>query len=343
MDEDQDTTWAAALREVPDPRKRRGVRHPWSLRLIRIGAALVRGQRHGRAIAQWVREPAETLHAALGPQPTRLPNEATLRRTLRTVDVRVVEARLGRYAAAREQEATSAHAGLLGQARDGKQVQGASAHGAPCPLVSLMRHTSTLVLGQTQAEEQSNEMTAAPHRHDDRDLRGTVTTVAALWPSGTWRRGFWTGSGTPSWSSRTISRKPAPPSLVVRYAPVAGRRQGCRILDLPELRAGAWPAGDQNAGGQHGPERVAQLARGRPRPAPHLRARDHHHRGGGAGDHVCGDQPDPRAGQCRPSATLLARALGDREPAVLRAGCDHGRGCRADAPRQCTAGAGRVA
>src|SRR5687768_11788849 len=61
----QYTTLAEALGAVPDPRQRRGQRYTWSLLLTIIAAAVVSGQRHGRAISQWVHEHVDELEAVL--------------------------------------------------------------------------------------------------------------------------------------------------------------------------------------------------------------------------------------------------------------------------------------
>src|SRR5262249_49548134 len=54
MDDGECTALAEALADVPDPRKRRGRRHPWGLLLTLISAALASGQRRGPPIGQWV-------------------------------------------------------------------------------------------------------------------------------------------------------------------------------------------------------------------------------------------------------------------------------------------------
>jgi hypothetical protein len=41
-------------------------------------------------MAQWVREHAETLRAALDPQPAQLPGEVTLRRALQMVNIAAI-------------------------------------------------------------------------------------------------------------------------------------------------------------------------------------------------------------------------------------------------------------
>src|SRR5439155_17362945 len=87
MDLVEYTTLVAAVRDVPDPRQRRGQRYPWWVLLTVIAAALVSGQRHGRAISQWVQAHADALGEVLSAAGGRVPSEATLRRALQAVDV----------------------------------------------------------------------------------------------------------------------------------------------------------------------------------------------------------------------------------------------------------------
>ena len=54
MDTPEYTTLAAALKRVPDPPSAAVSATPGIL----IMAALVRGERHGRGLGQWVQEPA---------------------------------------------------------------------------------------------------------------------------------------------------------------------------------------------------------------------------------------------------------------------------------------------
>lgn len=133
MDDRKYSTLMDAVAAVPDPRKRRGKRHPWALILTLLSAALVCGQHSGRAIGQWVEEHSVELLTQL-PIPQRpLPSTSTLRRALRTLDVVALEDRLAQFAhdldaATPPAAATPWH----GQAVDGKAVRGAQAHGQRC-------------------------------------------------------------------------------------------------------------------------------------------------------------------------------------------------------------------
>ncbi len=176
MDGSYYTTMMEALADVPDPRARRGVRYPWRLLLALIGTAMVSGNKHGRAIAQWVREHTEALAELLGPEGGRLPSESTLTRALAFVDVSELEGRLGELSdGVRRRDV-----GLRGQAMDGKQVRGSGAHGRIMHLLGVARHEDGAVLAQVEVGSKENEIVAAPKLLEGLELRGTVTTMDAM-------------------------------------------------------------------------------------------------------------------------------------------------------------------
>jgi predicted transposase YbfD/YdcC len=181
MDDRKYSTLMDAVADVPDPRKRRGQRHPWALILTLISAALLCGQHSGRAIGQWVEEHSVELLTQL-PIPQRpLPSTSTLRRALRALDVRALEDRLAQFAHALDAATPpSAAAPWQGQAVDGKAVRGAQRHGTKVHLVSLVQHATGLIRKQVRVRDKSNEIMAVSSLLHDRDLRGTVTTMDAL-------------------------------------------------------------------------------------------------------------------------------------------------------------------
>ena len=73
MDTSQESDRLAARSYVPDPRRQRGRRCAWPLRLPLIAGALVSRERGVRAIGRWATEHAEELVAALGCPPVRPP------------------------------------------------------------------------------------------------------------------------------------------------------------------------------------------------------------------------------------------------------------------------------
>ena len=92
---------------VPDPRKRRGVRH--SLAAVRAiaAAAVLAGSRSVRAIGEWAAEAPQVVLAALGarydPVTGRFgaPHLDTIRRVLRVVDASAVDRAVGVFLAER--------------------------------------------------------------------------------------------------------------------------------------------------------------------------------------------------------------------------------------------------
>lgn len=189
MDAPQYRDLHAALAAVPDPRQRRGRRYPWPILLTLIAAGLVSGQQGMRAIGQWVAEHGDDLGLLLGLPPGRVPSAATLRRTIRAVDLAALEAQIAAFVASLPVPPapppgapTPATPPLpwTGLALDGKAVRGANRHGAQVHLVGLVRHDDGRVLRQVAVADKSNEITAAPRLLAGRDLRGTVTTMDAL-------------------------------------------------------------------------------------------------------------------------------------------------------------------
>jgi len=183
MDQQQYTTLVDVLKHVPDPRKRQGRRHRWLTLLCLIVAALASAQRTPRAIARWVREHREELFAVLPPSVSRLPSDATIRRTLALLDVTRLEQALSAFqpvtvpppeAPARPPDA------LQGAALDGKAIRGVGRDGHPCHLVSLVQHDDARVLGQVKVAQKRDERSAVPSLLTGRNLTGKVITLDAL-------------------------------------------------------------------------------------------------------------------------------------------------------------------
>lgn len=166
MDVTQYTRLAAALSTIPDPRHRRGQRYPWPLLL-----ALVSGQRHGRAMGQWVREHHDDLAQALDRPGQALPSEATLRRTLHALEPHLLDHHLATLP-------PPAAAGLHGQALDGKEVRGTRPHGRRTLLVSIVRHDGQ-VLCQPLVPPDGHERHSAAQLLQHASLTHTGTTLDA--------------------------------------------------------------------------------------------------------------------------------------------------------------------
>jgi len=183
MDQQQYTTLVDVLKQVPDPRKRQGRRHRWFTLLCLIVAALASAQRSPRAIARWVREHREELFAVLPPSVSRLPSDATFRRTLALLDVTHLEQALSVFqpplTPSPEVPARPLQA-LQGVAIDGKAIRGVGRDGHPCHLVSLVQHHDATVLGQVEVAQKRDERSAVPSLLAGRNLTGKVITLDAL-------------------------------------------------------------------------------------------------------------------------------------------------------------------
>src|SRR5439155_21643032 len=96
MAPNQYSTLLATLEHVPDPRKARGKRYPWTLLLTIIVAGLASNDQTARAMAPWAQLQATALPAAV-PGLTRLPSASTIWRTLRQIDAVVLEQQVVRF------------------------------------------------------------------------------------------------------------------------------------------------------------------------------------------------------------------------------------------------------
>lgn len=180
----EDSTFAAHLRMIPDPRKKKGKQFQWWHLLLIVSWGLLCGQKVVRGIAEWTQEHAELILEILGEELPRVPSESTLRRALRYVDVEALQDEVAQYgqelAALAPCAPVQETGGWEGQAVDGKEVRGANAHGAQMHLISLVQQDSGLILGQQPVPAKTNEITAVPDLLAGRDLRGVVVTSDAL-------------------------------------------------------------------------------------------------------------------------------------------------------------------
>jgi predicted transposase YbfD/YdcC len=165
------------LAQVPDPRRKRGRRHPLA-GLLAVGiAAVIAGSRSFAAIGQWAAEAGPEILAALGA--ARGPaEESTFRRAFALVSPDMFDRVLGAWLHTRAARVS----GRLVIAIDGKTVRGARDKNGKAPhLVSALAHGIGAVLGQVAVDAKSNEIPAV------RDLlkafaslAGAVITIDAL-------------------------------------------------------------------------------------------------------------------------------------------------------------------
>lgn len=169
------------LATVPDPRRRRGRRHPLPAILGLACAAMLAGCDSLLAIAEWGRDPAggAPLSGRLGFTRGRTPCVATLHRVFRRLDAAAFEAAVGRWAEA-VAAAVGAGAAPAGVAIDGKVLRGSRGPGVPAVrLLGALGHGLGMVLAEAPVPPAAGEAEALPALLAGLVLDGRVVTVDA--------------------------------------------------------------------------------------------------------------------------------------------------------------------
>jgi predicted transposase YbfD/YdcC len=173
----------AALKAVPDPRRRRGRRHGLQSVLLLAVQAVMAGAGSWVAIAQWAATAPQALGVCGAP-----PSASTFRRVLAAVDITAVEAALTRWAIGRQARCrqqrpagTTAAEARTVLAVDGKTLRGSrDGHGHQTKLVSVYDHAHQLVLTQAPVVA-GDELTAfSVALNTLPDLGGVLITADAL-------------------------------------------------------------------------------------------------------------------------------------------------------------------
>ena len=163
------------LQRVPDPRHRRGVRHPVRTVLALAICAAVAGARSFTAIADWARGLSGEALRRLGATRRTPPSEPTIRRVLQAVDADALDAQLGPWllqVVGRPGAALSV---------DGKTLRGSHARGQAAPhLLSAILHQDAVVVAQAAVPATTNEIPILPSLLRPLPLAGTIVTADAL-------------------------------------------------------------------------------------------------------------------------------------------------------------------
>jgi predicted transposase YbfD/YdcC len=165
------------LAQVPDPRKKRGRRHPLAGLLAAGIAAVIAGSKSFAAIGQWAAAAGPdvllVLGAARGPA-----EESTFRRAFALVSADVPDRVLGAWL----HTGAVRTGGRLVIAVDGKTVRGAKNKDGKAPhLVAALAHGIGAVLGQVAVDARSNEIPAVRELLKAfADLAGAVLTIDAM-------------------------------------------------------------------------------------------------------------------------------------------------------------------
>jgi len=161
------------LREITDPRKRRGIRHPIESVLALAVMATLSGMRSYEAIAEWARDLPKDVLRGLRCWCHRAPSEPTFRRVLQLVDACEVDRLVGEWLARRT--------GGKAISIDGKALRGSGQGDRPGRhLLAAITHEDGIVVAQEEVPEKSNEIPGAKRLLKDLDLRGVTVTADAM-------------------------------------------------------------------------------------------------------------------------------------------------------------------
>jgi hypothetical protein len=165
-----------ALASVPDPRDRRGRRHPLTAVLSLTVVAVLAGMKSLSAIAQFGRDHGAALAHALGFARGKTPAKSCLSDLFAALDADALEAALSRWLQSRVE-----HDGWRAVAIDGKTARGSADGDAPAAhLLSAFVGSAAAVLGQVRVDGKTNEHKAALTLLGVLPIRGKVVTGDAM-------------------------------------------------------------------------------------------------------------------------------------------------------------------
>lgn len=173
------------LKSVPDPRRRRGLRHALPGIVAVALAAVVAGARSYAAIGQWASELSGTQLAELGLSRPVAPDASTFRKVFARLDAATLDRLVGALLWTRTRMVGSGSSARRVIAIDGKTLRGArtattdGTTAAP-HLVSAFDHATGTVLGQLATAAKSNEIPTVRTLLGSFDLTDVVVTVDAM-------------------------------------------------------------------------------------------------------------------------------------------------------------------
>lgn len=171
----------ARLRELPEVRKARGIRHEQVSILAVAVAAVMCGARSFVAIGEWAQQLAPSMRRRLHCRQLESgeyesPSEATIRRTLQRMDGNALDRLLNDWVASR-----CALEPGGGVAVDGKALRGARrAGGGREHVFAALLHGQGVVIAQRHIPHKTNEIPEFKPLLEPLDLRGKVVTADAL-------------------------------------------------------------------------------------------------------------------------------------------------------------------
>jgi hypothetical protein len=249
------------LATVPDPRSRKGQRHPLTAILSLTVVAILAGCKSLEAIAQFGRDHGTPLAHALGFTRRKTPNKSCLSKLFRRLDSDALEAALSRWIACRIE-----HHGWDALALDGKTARAAKEGDAPgVHLLSAYVPAAAAVLSQVRVDAKTNEHKAALSFLGVLPLSGKVVTGDAMFTHRDTAQVIRDGGG-----DYLLVVKDKQPELKAQiesalhddrdFSPLPTQAEGGAGADGSNGGQGARSQGISAVALQHGPESAAGLA-----------------------------------------------------------------------------------
>ena len=168
------------LAEVPEPRKKKGLRYPLKAMLGVLVVGLLCGHKGYTCIATWLRrQPA--VAEALGFRRREKPCGSTFHNLLKALDVVKLEQVLTTWVMTTRQRYPFFETRLTGVAIDGKSLRGTdSEESRRLHLLAAVSHELGIPLAECAVGEKTNEIPVASQLLKHFDVAGTVITTDAL-------------------------------------------------------------------------------------------------------------------------------------------------------------------
>src|SRR5262249_23882091 len=145
------------LRQVPDPRRAEGKRHPLPAVLSLLVLALLAGMRGLQGVVEFGRNLSPDVVVSLGFTRPKTLAKSTLSEILRAIDIDAFESTVSRWLQTR-----AAEQGWAAMAIDGKSLRGSTGEQLPAVhLVAGYAHEAQAVLAQLRVDSKTNEHKAA--------------------------------------------------------------------------------------------------------------------------------------------------------------------------------------
>ena len=168
------------LAEVPDPRNKKGQRHPLAAMLALTVVGLLCGQRSWTAIAKWARLHSG-LRQALGFTAKQTPAASTLHYLYRRLDITAVEKVLTQWTTQTLASLEISTSDLKGLAIDGKTLGNSRTENARrTHLLAAFLHELGIPIAECAVSEKTNEIPVSMELLKAFDVTGLVITTDAL-------------------------------------------------------------------------------------------------------------------------------------------------------------------